>query len=141
MAPVHTKLFIGGAVIAGALGYLGVSGVRSGWVYYVDVDSYVRDGAAGARSRVHGAVAPEGLEVGRADLVARFVLVGGRERLNVEYRGAIPDTFAAGREVVVEGASDRAGVFQADLLLTRCASKYQGQANPPGTAGGPGPQR
>ena len=37
----------------------------------------------------------------------------------------VPDTFQADREVVVEGTLDESGVFRADTLLTKCASKYE----------------
>ena len=35
------------------------------------------------------------------------------------------ELFQAGAEVIVEGQQDAAGVFQADTLLTKCASKYE----------------
>ena len=48
--------------------------------------------------------------------------------LRVRYRGAVPDTFKAGSEVIVEGGMDAAtGVFQASTLITKCPSKYQKQ--------------
>lgn len=127
VSPIRVKLLVGGLVLAGALGYLGVSGAQSGWVYFLDVDRFVADGAqVGVRARVHGMVAAEGVELNRAELWARFTLVGGTRRLTVEYRGAVPELFQAGREVVVEGAMNQGGTFEADLLLTKCSSKYEG---------------
>jgi cytochrome c-type biogenesis protein CcmE len=35
--------------------------------------------------------------------------------------------FKAGCDVVAEGNLDRAGVFQSDKLMTKCASKYEGE--------------
>ena len=43
----------------------------------------------------------------------------------VEYTGAIPDTFKAGAEVIVEGGLRPDGSFQAKTLMTKCPSKYQ----------------
>ena len=44
--------------------------------------------------------------------------------MNVSYRGAVPDTFKPGAEVIVEGGmSDRH--FAARTLMTKCPSKYQ----------------
>jgi len=37
----------------------------------------------------------------------------------------VPDMFKSGAEIVVEGKQDAAGVFQADVLMTKCASKYE----------------
>ena len=128
MSAVKVKLIAAGIAIAGAVGYLGVTGVQSGWVYYVDVDEYVASAAArSGRARVHGAVALDGVDSRPADLFASFDLVGASGRLPVEYKGPVPDLFQPGREVVVEGVRDDRGIFQADVLLTKCASKYEGQ--------------
>jgi cytochrome c-type biogenesis protein CcmE len=54
-----------------------------------------------------------------------------RERVLVTYRGTVPDNFAEGREVVVEGRPDETGTFSADLLLTRCESKYKAKLERP----------
>ena len=126
MSGVKMKLIAGGLAIAAAVGYLGMTGVQSGWVYYLDVDEFVAsDGAEGKRTRVHGVVAEQGADVRPADLYAKFDLLGESQRLTVEYTGPVPDMFQTGREVVVEGATGDAGVFEADILMTKCASKYE----------------
>ncbi|MFG0286303.1 MAG: cytochrome c maturation protein CcmE [Phycisphaerales bacterium JB039] len=126
MSGVKMKLIAGGLAIAAAVGYLGMTGVQSGWVYYLDVDEFVQsDAAQGKRTRVHGVVAEQGADVRPADLYARFDLLGESERLTVVYEGPVPDMFQTGREVVVEGASADGGVFEADILMTKCASKYE----------------
>jgi cytochrome c-type biogenesis protein CcmE len=77
------------------------------------------------RVRLHGLVASEDLDVSSALLLARFSLKGDQKSVRVEYEGVIPDMFQADREVVVEGQLDETGVFKADTLLTKCASKYE----------------
>jgi cytochrome c-type biogenesis protein CcmE len=127
MMTVRTKLLIGGLALAIGVGYLAFAGVRSGWVYFVDVDAFVAGGGRnGQRTRVHGVVGAEGLEIRRADLAANFQLVGERSVLSVAYKGPIPDMFDATRQVVIEGSMDQSGVFHADVLMTKCASKYEG---------------
>lgn len=133
MNRAYRKLAIGGAVMALGIGYLGITGARSGWVYYLAVDDYAVDAAAHQqRSRVHGVVG-EGAEALPAEMLARFELVGTDSSIPVEYRGAIPDMFAVGREVVVEGRMDDRGVFLADVLMTKCGSKYEPRS--PGAGG------
>lgn len=128
MSAVRVKLIAAGIAITGAVAYLGVTGVQSGWVYYVNVDEYVTSTTGRAsRARVHGTVGLENVDSRPAELFARFDLLGDTERLTVEYQGPVPDLFQRGREVVVEGARDDSGVFKADVLLTKCASKYEGQ--------------
>jgi cytochrome c-type biogenesis protein CcmE len=129
MTSVRRRIFIGGVLLAGAIGYLGFAGVRSGWVYLQDVDAFVQSHPrANQRTRVYGVVSGESSDIQRMNLVASFDLVGhtaGGSRLRVVYRGPIPDQFQTGREVVVEGALDDQGAFQADVLMTKCASKYE----------------
>lgn len=132
----RNKLVIGCAAIALAAAYLGLAAARGGWVYYVDVDTYLHEHqSSGARARIHGMVAREGFAVDRVGLEARFTLVGADGQLAVRYRGAIPDLFECGREVIVEGSS-KDGLFEADVLLTKCASKYESVAKAEGTEPG-----
>jgi cytochrome c-type biogenesis protein CcmE len=46
------------------------------------------------------------------------------ESFPVRYSGLLPDMFAEGRSVVVEGAPTNADTFEADTVLTSCPSKY-----------------
>ena len=43
----------------------------------------------------------------------------------------LPDTFVGGAQAIIEGNYASSGVFQADQIQAKCASKYQ--AAPPGT--------
>lgn len=118
------KLVAGVCAIAACVGYLGYAGARGGWLYYVDVDTCLRE-RAGERVRVHGVVREGSVEMDRVGLWARFELSGNSAVMPVRYEGAIPDMFDGGREVIVEGSCGSDGVFEADVLLTKCASKYQ----------------
>lgn len=135
MTHVRMKLIAAGVAIAIAVTFLAVAGIREGWVYYLSVDEFVAgDAYQDQRVRLHGTVAAEDLEVSSAMLMAGFDLLGEQQRLRVQYEGIIPDMFQADREVVVEGRLDETGVFRADTLLTKCASKYEsgdGQAPHP----------
>lgn len=135
MGAARAKLVLGSVVLAGAVSYLGLTGLRAGWVYYVDVDAYAASQDAQAkRARVHGVVSAERLDARPADLAASFTLLGETASVPVRYRGAVPDLFGAGRQVVVEGTMGPDGVLEADVLLTKCASKYDERAE--GAAGG-----
>ena len=127
MTATHAKLIVAGTVMALAIGYLGFAGAKSGWVYMVEVDKYLADPQFRTqRVRLHGTVAADQLEVSPAALLAKFNLAGtDGSSLPVVYRGNIPEMFGAGKNVLVEGRSDDAGVFQADVLMTKCASKYE----------------
>ena len=47
------------------------------------------------------------------------------QTIEVNYSGAVPDTFKAGAEVIVEGGMGPEGQFKAKTLMTKCPSKYQ----------------
>lgn len=125
MTRIGIKLLVAGAILTGAVGYLGFAGAKSGWVYYLEVDKYLADSAyLPQRVRLHGKVSSEGFSVNKAGLAANFQVQGHTQQVQVSYHGAIPDMFEAGRDVVVEGKMHD-GVFVADVLMTKCASKYE----------------
>lgn len=128
MTHVHAKLIVAGILVAVAVTFLAVAGVKEGWVYYLPVDEFTAgQDYQDQRVRLHGIVDGEDLQVRPALLVADFDLKGDTSQVRVSYSGVIPDMFQAEREVVVEGRLDEAGVFQADTLLTKCASKYESE--------------
>jgi cytochrome c-type biogenesis protein CcmE len=130
---IKTKLIFAAVVLLGAVGYLASAGMKSGWVYYLEVDKFVSDGQYHSqRVRLHGKVAADDFAANPGSLTANFKLSGHTQAISVVYRGQIPDQFQVGRDVVVEGKLDTTRVFKADVLLTKCASKYE--ANSPHAA-------
>jgi len=126
MRPMHIKLTLAGIVLVAGVTYLVVAGATSGWVYHLPVDQFVTDAQYRTqRVRLCGTVETDGLRSTPATLTAAFNLKGGRQHVAVEYHGVIPEMFQAEREVVVEGRLAGDGVFHADVLMTKCASKYE----------------
>lgn len=126
MTHTRTKLIVAGLAIASAVGFLAVAGVKEGWVYYLQVDQFVQSpNYHNQRVRLHGRVGEADFISSPADLRANFVLHGETASQAIEYHGVIPDLFKQDVDVVVEGQLDEAGVFQADTLMTKCASKYE----------------
>ncbi len=125
MVKMRIKVVVTAAVLLGAIGYLAVAGMKTGWVYYMDVAKFVDNGQFYAqRVRLHGTVAKDGFTSSAATMTAHFSLTAKDKSLPVVYRGPIPDLFEAGKDVVVEGKMDN-GEFRADVLMTKCASKYE----------------
>jgi cytochrome c-type biogenesis protein CcmE len=135
---IRTKLVTAGVVLVAAVGYLATAGAKSGWVYYLEVDHFLADSQYHSqRVRLHGKVASDRLEVSAAALSASFDLLGKSKSVAVQYRGGIPEMFEGGRDVVVEGQLDPAtNVFRADVLMTKCASKYEPNSPHNNAAGG-----
>jgi len=122
------KFTVAGVVLIGSLAYLTMAMTSGGWVYHLTVDQFLSDAQYRTeRVRVCGTVDSSDFSADSAQLLARFALRGDQARLRVVYHGVIPDLFKPGRQVEIEGKLDSSGVFQADVLMTKCASKYQSE--------------
>ncbi len=119
------KYFIGGALVVAAFVFLLFMMDAFGTpTLYVD-EALAREATtADERLRVEGELVP-GSVSRTGDLELQFVMTWAGQSLSVVYSGATPDTFQKDAEmIVVEGSLDGAGVFQADLIMTKCPSKY-----------------
>jgi cytochrome c-type biogenesis protein CcmE len=133
-------LKFGGAtvVILLALAYLAYTGVQESKSYYVTIKELrsMGDSAYSRRLRVAGNVQPGSIK--RTGLKVEFALVENDQVLHVAYDGTEPppDTFKDNAQALAEGHYGRDGVFHANQLQAKCASKYAPQQN--GTAAGSG---
>jgi cytochrome c-type biogenesis protein CcmE len=80
-------------------------------------------------ARIFGTVKEESIARLAEESGIRFQLEDvhdAAKTLWIVYRGAVPDAFRAGAEVIVEGGFEATGPdFQARTLMTKCPSKYQ----------------
>jgi cytochrome c-type biogenesis protein CcmE len=125
------------AVIVLTLSYLAYTGVEESKSYYVTIAELRQQGekAQEKRLRVAGNVLPGSIK--RQGTTVEFILVENDEHLPVIYKGteAPPDTFKDDSQALVEGRVQADGVFHANHLQAKCASKYapkpEGEAKPP----------
>ena len=126
------RFIIGGTLIIIAIVFLIVLGLKSGATYYYEVSELLAQepSLAGKTVRVTGEVASDvEHEVGKL----RFRIIDTASQnttLPVVYQGPLPDTFQAGRDIVVEGKYTSGGVFEATTIITKCPSKYQPEVTP-----------
>lgn len=112
------------------VGYLMVVGFSENSMPFIDVSKALALPAAELRpARLFGTVKGEGLSRMEDRLGVTFQL-GDKDNVEktlwVVYEGAVPDTFKAGAEVIVEGSlHEGETVFRAESLMTKCPSKYQ----------------
>jgi cytochrome c-type biogenesis protein CcmE len=126
----NKKLLIGGLVILLAVAVLGYAGFMGAATYYYEVGEYqakLADASSpGQTARVSGVVATDLTRDGNTIAFTLLDNGGGAASLKVEYTGTVPDTFQAGRQVVVEGVfAPGRGVFVASSIIAKCSSKYQ----------------
>ena len=143
------NLRIGAAVVVilGTIAWLALSGYNSSKSYYVTIPEMhgMGEKAYHSQLRVEGFVQPGSIEHSGPHVT--FVMnefeshspkaAAGRV-LKVSYKGSEPppDTFKDDAQALAEGSYGRDGVFHANVLQAKCASKYA----PAGPNGQPGAQ-
>ena len=152
-----TKFIIGGVIIVGAIIFLIVSSLSANVQYFLTVDEVVEKGFAGELSdrniRVSGAVLGDTIkydmdtlelsftiahvpadnqllndEGGLASALHKAVQDPGRSQLEVIYTGPIPDLLQDEAQAIITGKLLASGVIQADEILLKCPTKYEGSA-------------
>ena len=122
------------AVIIGVLAWLAVGGVSESKSYYKEINEVhqMGDQAQGKRLRVNGYV-EEGSIV-RDGAQVTFImhqnpgqLHGDATRMKVVYKGVdpLPDTFKDNAQALADGKLGSDGVFEANKIQAKCASKYE----------------
>lgn len=124
------KFLAGIAIILGTVGFLVWTAVDQTKMYMITVPEFLEAGEAYADStvRIAGKVAPGSMSWDADTRELEFTVVdmtGKPGELRVHYSGLLPDMFAEGRDVVVEGPYTRSVPFEARSVLTACPSKYE----------------
>lgn len=119
---------------------IGVAAVVVFWIYWVSVNSSadnptlvrylsigeLKDQNHTSRVKLGGIVQAGSIAISDSNLLdVTFMLEQGGETLPVRYYGTRPDLFKDGVEVILEGRY-KDGIFIADQLQTKCASRYEG---------------
>jgi|TARA_Y100000588_G_C13985474_1_gene809145 cytochrome c-type biogenesis protein CcmE len=127
------RFMVGLVGVAAVVTYLIWTGVSETMVYYltpvellerVEIDPTFHDVGV----KVSGQVIPGTYHRGEGELLHIFTvkdLADETATFEVEYRDALPDTFAEDVEVVLEGQLRADGTFEAATLLTKCGSRYE----------------
>ena len=130
------KFFIGGAVIALALGYMIWAGVTQSAVYFVTPSELTAAPVAGKAYRLGGLVERGSLKWDPGTLDLTFAVSDGKATVPVRHKGTAPDLFGEGRGAVVEGQWTGEGYFKATLILAKHSEEYE--APHPTTDAAPG---
>jgi cytochrome c-type biogenesis protein CcmE len=122
------RFVVGAVLIAGAVSWLVYAGIRSTSMYYFEVDEFLarRAQLVDEDLRVKGWVRQGTVkwDPRTNDLAFELARQDGADPVSVSYRGVLPDMFAEGREVVVEGRWT-GGALAARQVMTSCPSKYE----------------
>jgi cytochrome c-type biogenesis protein CcmE len=121
------KFAIGSALIVLTLSYLAFSGYQESKTYYHTVPELyaMKDAAYDKRVQVSGDVIAGTIK--REGKVVNFVIGQEPQTLRVRYVGKdpLPDTLIDRATAMATGKMQPDGVFVADTMLAKCASKYE----------------
>lgn len=142
----NVRVIIAVLIILGTIGWLAYSGYGSSKSYYVTIAELGKMGDKAYKSnlRVEGFVQPGSIEQSGPHVTflmnefeSHSPKAPGRV-LKVVYKGSEPppDTFKDDSQALAEGTFGRDGVFHANALQAKCASKYgpQQPGQKPGAA-------
>jgi cytochrome c-type biogenesis protein CcmE len=114
-------------IIILTLSYLAYSGYQESKTYYRTVPELyaMKDQAYDLRLQVSGDVIPGSIK--RDGKIVTFVIGDPAQNLQVKYVGKdpLPDTLIDRATAMATGKMGRDGVFVADTMLAKCASKYE----------------
>ena len=133
--PNTLRIGIAVAITVGTIGWLAISGAEANKSYYVTIAELggMGDKAYHSQLRVEGFVQPGSIEQNGTHV--NFVLNEFESHspkaptgrlLKVSYKGSEPppDTFKDDSQALAVGSYGRDGVFHANELQAKCASKY-----------------
>lgn len=119
------KLATGLTLIAVAVAVIAYNGVRQAAVYYLTPTEFSgRSDLRQAQVRLAGTVLPGSL-VTSAGHVVGFRIGDGTTAIDVRYDGPLPDLFAEGRDVLVEGRLAGDDTFRATQVITTHPTEYK----------------
>lgn len=124
------RLLLVSLVVIAAVGYLILTGVKQTGMRYLTVTELAQMSRAPQSEgfRLDGHVVPGSIQYDQREPQLAFHMTDGKEQVAVVFAGLMPDAFADGREVVVEGTYHRdRRVLEASKLVTKCPSKYEAQ--------------
>ena len=118
------------------IGVVAVTGFWISWVSYNPSDekamatfvsvNELMNNNINKRIKLGGLVKDGSIVISKTNkLECNFILKEGSSELYVKYGRTRPDLFKDGAEVIVAGQYNN-GVFYADELQTKCASRYEG---------------
>ena len=118
--------FVALAVLVGGVAIVGSS--MSSGVFNLTIGDALSspDKLQGREFKVVGDVVAGSVKKGATPFDLDFAIADkeGR-RMECHYKGAVPDPFAEGREVILQGTLDASSRMQVTKITVKCPSKYQ----------------
>lgn len=122
-------------VVLGTLGWLAVGGVSDAKAYYKTIPEVEEMGSKAISTRLRVAGDVQKGSIRRVGQEVHFTLTQEGKTMQVVYTGTdpLPDTFRDDSQALADGRLQPDGVFHANKIQAKCASKYEakpGQVKP-----------
>lgn len=121
----RVRLVLGLLLAVGAF-YLIVGSMTEGGAYFYTVDEAAVQPVSDKLIRVKGKVLDGTYTHDEHTNEHRFTITEKEKTMAVYYKGALPDVFKEGAEVVATGKRDDGGTLVATEVTAKCPSKYEG---------------
>lgn len=117
------RLWIAGAVVVAALGFLLINGLGNATLYFRTADEAVaqRQSLGDRRFRIQGSVVPGTINQQGEDV--SFAIAANNVEVPVRHQGDPPELFKPGIPVVLEGRF-RGPTFSSDRILVKHSESY-----------------
>ncbi len=114
-------------VIVGTILWLATTGVGESKAYYKTIEEVGKMGGDVHTKRLRVAGDVEKGSIVRKVNIVEFTLEQEHRKLKVVYSGTdpLPDTFRDGAQALADGKMGADGVFHANKIQAKCASKYE----------------
>ena len=127
---IKPKFLVAGFLLIGVIVALMVYGLTTAKAYWLTVDEVQqRSGSLmNQRLRVNGVVVDGSEQWNAEEVTLRFKIQdedNPNGQLEVIFYGPRPDSFRRAASAIVEGELLPGGVIEADVLLLKCASRYE----------------
>ncbi len=134
---MKVKMTVGLIIVLGALAlfFLSSTGNTKPVYYYSPTQFMQNPKLKNDRLRLKGTIKPGSVKQSKDKINLWFEVTDGKNSVPVHYRGAVPDAFQEGLQVVVDGRMGDKGTFQANELIVKCPSKYESKNSGPSTKG------
>lgn len=122
-------------IVVGTVVWLATAGINETKTYYKTISEVGKMGEQAYSKRLRVAGDIESGSILRKGAQVDFTLIQDKQRMKVCYTGSdpLPDTFRDGAQAMADGKMGRDGVFHANRVQAKCASKYEpkpGQMRP-----------
>lgn len=121
---MNIKIIIGVLILLPVLAHVAFAAAATPMAnYYITVDDYAAR-SANTPVRIGGQLVPGSIHWDTATRTMRFTVAGNNSKIDVVYRGAVPDSFRDGVTTILEGARAADGSFAAATIMIKCPHQY-----------------